>query len=243
MTDTKKPGDGTICNVLYPVRTTYAYRIDPNGIGLPDRAEPQLPMPNRPPGESGRQQRPDLARQAAQAERLRSMPPNRWVPLSDPGRVAPTRTWGSATFDSVRGQVLLWGGGHCGYGGSDVDAYDVAAHTWVSSSETPEYPHRLWDHGVRLAGVTFGGNPWTEHGRRIYAFDPISRQMIMVRTIRLTTVTKRPACASSPASRGRRPMRRSGHPRPTSSTSPGASTQSPVSGTCSARPPWVSTPL
>ena len=48
-------------------------------------------------------------------------------------------------------------------------------------------PERLWDHGVRLAGVTFQGLPWTEHGRRIYAYDPVSRKMIMAHPIRLTT--------------------------------------------------------
>ena len=40
---------------------------------------------------------------------------------------------------------------------------------------------------MRLAGVTFGGNPWTEHGRRVYAYDPTCRKMICVRPILLTT--------------------------------------------------------
>jgi hypothetical protein len=115
------------------------------------------------------------------------LPVNQWVLLKEPGRTAPTRSWGSATFDSDSGRILYWGGGHCSYGGSDVDAYDVAQHTWVSGSAAPEYPHRQWNHGVRLAGVTFGGNPWTEHGRRIYAYDPVSRMMIMAHPIRLTT--------------------------------------------------------
>ena len=44
--------------------------------------------------------------------------------------------------------------------------YDVARNTWRSSDEAPEYPERLWNHGVREAGVTFGGRPWMEHGRR-----------------------------------------------------------------------------
>jgi len=193
VTNTKAPDDGTQCNVLYPVRTTYAFRIDPDGIARPDVAEVHPPMPKRPPGASGRREQPDPARNEAHAERLRVLPVNQWVALSDPRRAAPTRTWGSATFDSARGQILIWGGGHCGYGGSDVDAYDVAAHTWISSSEAPEYPHRQWDHGVRLAGVTFGGNPWTEHGRRIFAFDSVSGQMIAVRSVRLTTGYD-PAC-------------------------------------------------
>ena len=63
----------------------------------------------------------------------------------------------------------------------------MTANTWIDSVEAPEYPHRLWAGGVRLAGVTFGGNPWTEHGRRIYAYDPTCRKMICVRPITLTT--------------------------------------------------------
>jgi hypothetical protein len=40
---------------------------------------------------------------------------------------------------------------------------------------------------VRLAGVTFQGGSWTDHGRRIYAYDPVQQKTIMVRPIRLTT--------------------------------------------------------
>jgi hypothetical protein len=40
---------------------------------------------------------------------------------------------------------------------------------------------------VRLAGVTFDGNPWTEHARRVLAYDPTSRRMISVRPALLTT--------------------------------------------------------
>src|SRR6185295_12794851 len=140
-----------------------------------------------PAGQSGREVKSDLARIMAQEARLKKLPVNQWTPLADPLRIAPVRTWGSATFDSDRGRILLWGGGHCGYGGGDVDAYDVANHTWIGSEVHPEYPHRLWARGVRLAGVTFAGNPWTEHGRRIYAYDPTCRKMIAVRSILSTT--------------------------------------------------------
>lgn len=183
-TCTRTPGDGHGCNVLYPVRTTYAYRLDAHTAALPDMPTKQAAMPKRLP-ETASPDAADIARQ--QAERLSHLPVNRWVALSEPARMAPARTWGSATFDSDRGRILYWGGGHCGYGGSDVDAYDVERHTWISSSAAPEYPHRLWDRGVRLAGVTFNGGPWTEHGRRIYAYDPAARRLIMVHPVRLTT--------------------------------------------------------
>ncbi|HEY2930988.1 MAG TPA: hypothetical protein VGK99_04515 [Acidobacteriota bacterium] len=186
LTNTRTPGDRTTCNVLYPVRTTYGYRIDPAGIlSAAGRA---LPPENIPKAETAPQTAGlDAALQIQQqSQRLQALPVNQWTPLSNPARNAPTRTWGSATFDSDRGLILYWGGGHCGYGGSDVDAYSVREHTWLRRDPAPEYPERAWDHGVRLAGVTFQGKPWTDHGRRIYTYDPVSRKMIMVRPIRLT---------------------------------------------------------
>ena len=187
-TSTRKPDDHMTCNILFPVRTTYAYRVEPEGLVQTD--EPHV--------------QPNIAKRADETHpppgvsHLENLPENRWVLLADPGRAAPTRTWGSATFDTDRGQILYWGGGHCGYGGNDVDMYDVANHTWRSSDAAPEFPERLWNHGVREAGVTFGGRPWMEHGRRIYAYDPVSRKMIVVRRLRLTTGYEPALCGQSP---------------------------------------------
>jgi len=180
VTSTRKPDDPMACNILYPVRTTYAYRIDKETVSYPDvRIEAHKPMPKRQVGVeaaalSGRKE-PDAA-----------FPVNQWVPLNQPGSGAPTRTWGSATFDSRRGEILYWGGGHCGYEGNDVAAFSVALRVWHGGLD-PEFPERLWNHGVRLAGVTFRGGPWTDHGRRIYAYDPVKQKVIMARPIRLTT--------------------------------------------------------
>jgi len=174
VTNTQTPGDRTGCNIIYPVRTTYGYRIDRLNPGAAATVK-HAPMPKRAPEESPAGKPPA------------SIPDNQWVLLDNPGRAAPSRTWGSATFDSARSQVLCWGGGHCGYEGSDTDAYDVATHTWIAEPRPPSFPERLWNHAARLAGVTFDGEPWTEHGRRIYSYDPVLDRMIMVRPIRLTS--------------------------------------------------------
>jgi hypothetical protein len=184
-TDTRRPGDTRGCNALYPVRTTYGYRIEAETMGRHTAAGVMHgPMAKRDPKELAGSE-PDRARAAAQAERLRAMPVNRWVALENPGRVAPLRTWGSATFDSDRGSILYWGGEHCGYSGSDVDEYVVDQHTWRGVLE-PEHPGRSFDKGVALAGVTFEGLPFTTHGRKIYAYDPVSKRMILVKPINLT---------------------------------------------------------
>jgi len=180
VTSTRKPGDTMGCNILYPVRTTYAYRIEKEAAVSSDaRIEAHKPMPKR-------QAKPSPAALSGPKEPDASFPVNQWVLLGDPGSGAPTRTWGSATFDSRRGEVLYWGGGHCGYEGNDVDAFNVATRAWHDGSNA-EFPERLWNHGARLAGVTFRGGPWTEHGRRIYAYDPVKQKMIMVHSVRLTT--------------------------------------------------------
>jgi hypothetical protein len=185
VTSTRKPGDRMSCNILFPVRTTYGFRIEAQTLAVPGEVAPSAALAKRAPQEM-RGAEPDAARRAAQAARLKNLPLNRWIQLDSPGRVAPARTWGSATFDTDRSRILYWGGGHCGYEGSDVDAYDAAEHTWLGESE-PEYPERLWNHGVRPAGVTFGGAPWTDHGRRIYAYDAVIKKLLMVKPIRLTT--------------------------------------------------------
>ena len=183
----RTPDDHMNCNVLFPVRITYGYRIAKDGLphandaAGSDAVERRPPLPKRPP------EKPAISPTPSLTPDLATLPVNRWVLLANPGRAAPARTWGTATFDTAREQILYWGGGHCGYEGSDVDAYDVGAHTWIPGPAAPSYPERLWNHGVRLAGVTFNGEPWTDHGRRIYAYDPPNGRMIAVRPIRLTS--------------------------------------------------------
>jgi galactose oxidase-like protein len=185
--NTRKPGDTMSCNILYPVRSTFGYRIESKGILNPGATGRPLQSISKGEVIIAEPQEKLASRSAAQKQTLENLPINQWVHLANPGRVAPTRTWGSATFDPDREQILCWGGGHCGYEGNDVDAYSVPDHTWRRLSKVAEYPERLSNHGVRLAGVTFAGGPWTEHGRSIYAYDGASHKLIMVRTIRLTT--------------------------------------------------------
>ena len=178
VTNTQTPGDRTGCNIIYPVRTTYGYRIGRLDRGAAATVR-HSPMPKRAPEESPAGKPPASIPDKA-------IPDNQWALLDNPGRAAVSRTWGSATFDSTGSRILYWGGGHCGYEGSDTDFYDVARHTWIPEPRPPSYPERLWNHAARLAGVTFDGEPWTDHGRRIYAYDPVEDRMIMVRPIRLT---------------------------------------------------------
>lgn len=176
--NSRVPGDRTTCNVLFPVRTTYGYRIDQDNL-LASGYEPR-------PLRSIAKRPAEAPRTAPHVPDLEAIKANRWVLLKGPGRAAPARTWGGATFDSDRERILYWGGGHCGYGGNDVDAYSVSQHTWTGAA-APDFPERAWNHGVRLAGLTFGGRLWTTHGRKVFAYDPAGKRMINVHPLRLTT--------------------------------------------------------
>lgn len=188
--NTRRPDDKSTCNVLYPVRTTYGFHIEPASFAMKPASVRYEP----------------IARRASEVEAgghapPESMPPNQWVLLNDGDRGAPVRTWGSATFDAARGLILYWGGGHCGYDGNDVDAYEVGTGRWRAGLPGAEYPERLWDPGSRLAGVTFRGGPWTSHGRRVYGHDPVSGKLIMSLPIRLTSGYDPEVLKDYPASR------------------------------------------
>ncbi len=183
----KSKGDKDTCNEIYPVRTTWGFRVRQEGlVDAGVQARPQQKMPKRTLEEATAGTQPDPERARKQAERLRNITVNQWVHLDEPGRAGVLRTWGSCSFDTDKGRIVYWGGGHCGYGGSDYDLYDVEQNTWIASPVVAEYPERAWDRGVNAAGVTFSGVPFVRHGRKVYAYDPISRLIINTKTILLT---------------------------------------------------------
>ncbi len=185
-TAAKAEGDQMGCNEIYPVRSTYVFPLRAEAL-VDKMAEvaAQTPVPKLSPEELNAGTAPDSARRASQLARLESLPANRWTRLDRPGRQAPLRTWGSCAFDTDRGRLIYWGGGHCGYGGNDYDFYDVAEHTWVSGGGA-EFPERAWDKGVNPAGITFRGAPFMRHGRKVYAYDPVSRKVINTKWVMLT---------------------------------------------------------
>ncbi|MFC1563193.1 kelch repeat-containing protein [candidate division KSB1 bacterium] len=186
-TSTKQEGDTRNCNEIYSVRTTYTFKVEKEGLVdeevIPVRYEKIL---NRSIAEATAGTEPDAERRKAQMNRLSNMPENEWVLLSEPGRDAPMRTWGSCAFDTDKSRIIYWGGGHCGYGGNDYDFYDVEENTWTTSPLIPEYLSRSWDKGINAHGVTFSGAPWIRHGRKLYAYDPVSKKIINLKTIYLT---------------------------------------------------------
>ena len=154
-----------------PRDSTFVYRLDEKPAFQVD--EPSLqkhpPMPKRPAGQDWTHVQSRTRAHEGQEERLKKIPVNQWVALADPVRIAPVRTLGLGDVRQRSRPHPLWGGGHCGYGGSDVDSYDVANHTWIGSEEHPEYPHRLSGPRRPVGGRHFRGQSvdraWTTHLR------------------------------------------------------------------------------
>lgn len=186
-TSDKLEEDTHNCNEIYPVRTTYAFLIkEPVITNKSLGTGSALELSRRPVKQAVEGTGPDPDRYRQQMTRIKNMVNNKWVCFENPGRVAPVRTWGSCAFDSDKGRIIYWGGGHCGYGGNDYDLYDVEKNTWESTPIMAEYPERAWDKGINPGGVTFSGSPWIRHGRKIYAYDPVSKKIVNTKTILLT---------------------------------------------------------
>ena len=183
------PDNDLYCNEIFSVRETYIYKISNKNLvreNQPSNTVARSPMLKRPLEQALAGTQPDPIRKEAQMKFIADMPVNQWVKLDRPGRDSPIRTWGSISFDTDRGRIINWGGGHCGYGGNDYDFYDVEQNTWISKPEIPEYPERAWNNGINPAGVTFEGAPWIRHGRKVYAYDPVSKLVVNTKKVILT---------------------------------------------------------
>jgi hypothetical protein len=77
------------------------------------------------------------------------------APMRDFGScVSVVNAWSSGAYDSVRRQMLVWGGGHADYSGNEIYAFDIRTGTWS----------RLTEPSVVPAGMTV---------REFYSQDPL----------------------------------------------------------------------
>ncbi len=115
---------------------------------------------------------------------------NQWVPVETP-RPAYARTWGSIAYDPDRQEALLWGGGHCGYCGTDVNHFSLRTLRWETSFP-PEFPPSPYsgfygdESSFLISSRTYKGRPWVQHGRVSYAYDPITKLVAFTQTISRT---------------------------------------------------------
>jgi hypothetical protein len=111
---------------------------------------------------------------------LDGLPENRWVRLPDPPRNpcqgCRQRDWGTCVWDSDRGQVLHWGGGHCVRSASTVVHYSPASGRIVEGFDADE------PYGANGGGgfdSSLLNRPWVStHNYNHYAYDPKCKLMV-----------------------------------------------------------------
>lgn len=160
-------------------RMTYLYRLDPASAAQPRPGA----APGTPAWKAAGQRKSLLAAPPADRkaieEKLKAMPVNEWVDADPPG-AANNKTWTDCTLDTDKGVILYYGGGHSGYSGTDVAHYDVGENRW-SLSYDPEFPPYLEGTNRTVFGWAYNLHPWSEHTRRWYAYDPVSKMMVYAR--------------------------------------------------------------
>ena len=114
---------------------------------------------------------------------LAAIPPNQWVPFPRPARVPASgcrqRDWGTAVWDSDRGQILLWGGGHCVRSSSVVLHFAPAANRFAEGYDADE-PYCY--NGFCGPGSSLLNRQWIDcHGYNLYAYDPKCRLLVTAR--------------------------------------------------------------
>ena len=162
-------------------RVTYAYRLSPaTAAESRPGAAPNTPIYK----DTHERQRVRMAaapppNRTATEDAIRNMANNIWFEANCPGP-ATIKTWSDCTIDTDAGVVLYTGGGHSGYSGSDVAHYDVGTNRW-SLSFDPEFAPYLEGTNRTVFGWSYHLHPWSEHTRRWYAYDPVSKTMVYAR--------------------------------------------------------------
>ena len=111
---------------------------------------------------------------------LARLPENRWVRLPDPPRNpcrgCRQRDWGTCVWDSDRGQILHWGGGHCVRSASTVVHYSPVSGRIVEGFDADE-PYGANGGGGFDSSVL--NRPWVStHNYNHYAYDPKCRLLV-----------------------------------------------------------------
>lgn len=121
---------------------------------------------------------------------IASLKPNTWHTLKPP-RNSYARTWGTIAYDPDKQEVLLWGGGHCGYCGTDIGHFSLKTLRWETSF-APEFPSAPYsgfygdESSFLISCRTFKKRPWVQHGRVSYAYDPTTKKVVFTQTISRT---------------------------------------------------------
>jgi|GEM_PF-3497654 len=91
----------------------------------------------------------------------------------DLGLAAIMSAWSGGTFDSRRDRLLIFGGGHNGYGGNEIYAFDLPSLKWMRLTDPTVNPNRAVpqnNDGTPISRHTYGGLAYLENVDRLFAF-------------------------------------------------------------------------
>jgi len=126
---------------------------------------------------------------ASQEKILADLPVNRWVLLKPPRIPRQNRDWGTVRLDPDRDQILVWSGGHCAHGGTDVLHYHLGTNRWELPYPVAFPLGQLYGNTAYPDGFTFNRRPWvTGHTYQNYACDPLSKTLLFTGRPRYTYV-------------------------------------------------------
>lgn len=117
------------------------------------------------------------------AKDLDALPANQWVKLTpahrNPARGCRQRDWSTSVWDADRGQILMWGGGHCVRSSSVPLHYSPATNRMVEGYDADEpYCYNGWCGPAS----SLLNKPWIDtHGYHLYAYDPKCKLLVTAR--------------------------------------------------------------
>jgi len=101
-----------------------------------------------------------------------ALPPNKWIAVPAPRgkRIMSSQAWATAVLDPGRDRIYYWSGGHEADVTDVLPTYHIAVNRW-SIGYVPAYLGK---------GLSFDGRPdCANHTYKHYAYDPISRKVVM----------------------------------------------------------------
>ena len=112
---------------------------------------------------------------------LAALKPNTWTLRPQPNRPGMDVCWGTAVFSPELDLIMRFSGGHCVYGGTAPQVYDLKTDRWSIPFAPEMYLEFCASNGGLLDGWSFSGSPWMPgHSYNATAYEPESKTMIYV---------------------------------------------------------------
>jgi hypothetical protein len=84
------------------------------------------------------------------------------------------QNWNGGVYDSKRDRLIVWGGGHNGYGGNELFGFGLNTLRWERITDPTAFPNRHSsfqnNDGTPISRHTYGGLEYIAHADRFFAF-------------------------------------------------------------------------